>query len=284
MSVGELMVGAGVGLAVWFVAAWEWSRRRNNLGWVDVAWAGAFAPMVLVVAAVAGQRLAEGQAVVWSMAGMYALWSVRLAWHVGRRVLREEPKEDERYAVLRECFGGGLWPKALLVFLAQGVLVWVLLAPLWVLLAGAKTGWGVWQTLGVVVWAAGLIGEGVADAQLARFKKRERAGELPPGGVCEEGLWGYSRHPNYFFEWVVWVGLALFASGGGYWWAAWAAPAVMLFLLLKVTGVPPAEARSLASRGEAYRQYRARVSVFFPLPRLQARASVAGDGTTKEGL
>jgi steroid 5-alpha reductase family enzyme len=84
------------------------------------------------------------------------------------------------------------------------------------------------------------------------------------GRVCDFGLWKYSRHPNYFFEWVVWIGYAVFALGAPLGWIGLASPLLILFFLLCVTGIPPAEARALATRGDAYRDYQRRTSAFIP--------------------
>jgi steroid 5-alpha reductase family enzyme len=111
-----------------------------------------------------------------------------------------------------------------------------------------------------------IVGEAVADRQLARFRAEARN----RGRICDSGLWGLSRHPNYFFEWLVWVAFAVIAldpTGGYAWgWLALAAPALMYWLLAHVSGVPPLEAHMLRSRGEAFRDYQRRVNAFWPGP------------------
>jgi steroid 5-alpha reductase family enzyme len=117
---------------------------------------------------------------------------------------------------------------------------------------------------GVALFALALVGEAVADRQLSRFAKDPRN----RGRVCEVGLWAWSRHPNYFCEWLVWVAFALIAFDPGWpWsWIALAAPILMYVLLVHVSGVPPLEAHMLRSRGGAFRAYQARVNAFFPGP------------------
>jgi steroid 5-alpha reductase family enzyme len=105
-----------------------------------------------------------------------------------------------------------------------------------------------------------LIGEAVADAQLAAFKRTPHA----PGEVCQRGLWNYSRHPNYFFEWLIWVAWALFALASPYGWLAVACPLLMFYFLFRVTGIPATEAQALRSKGEAYRAYQRSTSAFVP--------------------
>ena len=115
---------------------------------------------------------------------------------------------------------------------------------------------------GAVVWAIGLIGEAAADAQLARFK----ANPANRGRTCRDGLWRYSRHPNYFFEWTIWVGFFIVALGSPFGWATLVAPSLMLYILLYVTGIPAAEAASLRSRGDEFREYQRTTSAFVPWP------------------
>ena len=100
----------------------------------------------------------------------------------------------------------------------------------------------------------------LADRQLVRFKRRPES----RGKTCREGWWRYSRHPNYFFEWLHWWSYVALAAGSSYWWVTLLAPAAMLHFLLNVTGIPPTEAQALASRGEDYRQYQRTTSVFIP--------------------
>jgi steroid 5-alpha reductase family enzyme len=112
------------------------------------------------------------------------------------------------------------------------------------------------------LWLGALCGEALADRQLGRFK----ADPTNKGRVMDQGLWRWSRHPNYFFEWLLWVAFVLPGLLAPWGLLTLLAPAAMLFFVLKVTGIPPSEAQALRSRGEAYRAYQRRVSPFFPLP------------------
>jgi steroid 5-alpha reductase family enzyme len=116
--------------------------------------------------------------------------------------------------------------------------------------------------LALAIMAAAIIGEGVADAQLRSF----RLDPANHGRICDRGLWSLSRHPNYFFEWLIWVAYPVFALGGGWWWLALTGPAAMYWLLVHVSGIPLLEAQMLRSRGDAYRLYQARTRAFLPLP------------------
>ena len=112
------------------------------------------------------------------------------------------------------------------------------------------------------MWAAGVLGESAADRQLARFRADpERAAE-----VCDSGMWAWSRHPNYFFEWLQWWGFVALGAGSGHWWVTVAGVAVMYLFITRVTGIPHTERQAIRSRGNSYRRYRERVPAFFPRP------------------
>jgi steroid 5-alpha reductase family enzyme len=118
--------------------------------------------------------------------------------------------------------------------------------------------------LATMVALVALAGEALSDAQLSKFRKTPEA----KTGICETGLWRYSRHPNYFFEWLFWCSLPLLAlQAHGLSWASLAAPVMMYWLLVHVSGIPPLEEHMLKSRGEKFRALQRRVNAFFPGPR-----------------
>jgi steroid 5-alpha reductase family enzyme len=125
---------------------------------------------------------------------------------------------------------------------------------------------GLTDLLAAAILAVAIGGERLADVQLTRFKARPDS----HGRVCDEGLWAWSRHPNYFFEWIGWLAYPVAALPYGFerpwFWTALVAPVLMYLLLTRVSGVPPLERAMLASRGDAYRRYQARVPAFFPRP------------------
>jgi len=128
------------------------------------------------------------------------------------------------------------------------------------LACGSAAPLGALDAAGVALWFVGLAGESLADRQLAAFKSRSQN----RGRTCREGLWSVSRHPNYFFQWLLWCAYALFALGAPFGWLGLASPAVMLALILFVTGIPPTEEQALRSRGEDYRDYQRTTSAFVP--------------------
>lgn len=256
MSAWWLIFSALVGLGAGFAALHLLCRRLDNYGFVDVAWAFAFAPLAGFYALL-GAGWAPRRVVI---AGLVALWSARLGGHLLRRVASHHPVEDGRYQQLRRDWAGKFGPKMAGFFQLQAASVVLLGVPFLLPALDATPGWSGWEIAGVTLWVLALAGETLADAQLAAFK-RDPAHR---GQVCAVGLWRYSRHPNYFFEWLVWVAYALFALGSPWGWLGLGAPAIILFLLLRVTGIPLTEEQALRSKGEAYRRYQAATSRFIP--------------------
>jgi steroid 5-alpha reductase family enzyme len=251
-------IAAGSGLVM--LALWLLQLRTKDAGVVDVGWAACLGAAA-AFCGVTGEGDPARRAVI---GGMGAAWGFRLAFHLlFDRVLRGP--EDGRYQMMREKFGTRVNLVFLFFFLAQAVLVVILSAPFLIAARDIRPSPTILDVLGPAVWLAGLVGETLADRQLARFKREGTNG----GRVCDVGLWRYSRHPNYFFEWIMWIGYATVAAGAPAGWLAWTAPALMLLFVLKLTGIPPTEARALKSRGEAYRRYQRTTSAFVPWFRRQ---------------
>jgi len=249
------LVGLVFSMAMMF-AVWAWAMRIRNAGIVDVAWSLGFTPLVLLYV-VLGNGWLPRKALI---AAMVLAWSLRLGLHLWVRVGRHHPAEDERYAVLREQFPKNTNLMFLGFFELQAVLLAVLSLPFLFAAAHGVPSLSAWEIAGVVLWMIGLGGESLADAQLKSFK----ADSQNRGRTCRAGLWRFSRHPNYFFEWVIWVAYFVFACGSPWGWVSVVCPLLMLFFLLKVSGIPPAEAQSLRSRGDEYRAYQRETSVFIP--------------------
>jgi steroid 5-alpha reductase family enzyme len=191
------------------------------------------------------------------------MWSLRLGVHIAQRTLHGA--EDRRYAQFRRDWGDA-FDMRMFWFLQIQALAAALLALSMLLAARNPRPLSAMDLVGGLVLVIAIIGEALADRQLRQF----RTDPQRHGGVCDNGLWGWSRHPNYFFEWLGWVAYPLLAidlSGGfGWGWFALAAPAFMYWLLVYVSGIPPLERQMLHSRGDAFRSYQARVSAFIPLP------------------
>ncbi|MGE0191495.1 MAG: DUF1295 domain-containing protein [Planctomycetota bacterium] len=245
------------GLVVLFVALWAVARAQRNAAWVDVGWSGALGLLALVYA-VLGSALGTRRILLAAVVGP---WSARLVLHLVRdRIL--PGVEEGRYQALRAWLGRRAELVFLGVFVAQAGLALALSLPFALVAWNPLPALHPLEIVGAVGALGAWAGEAMADRQLAAFKARPRTS----GTVCREGLWGWSRHPNYFFEWLVWCGFALMATPAPGGWVAWGAPLLMLLLVLFVTGIPPTERRALASRGAAYRRYQREVSAFVPWP------------------
>lgn len=243
-------------------AAFAWlylvARRLDNFGLVDVAWAFGFAPLAAGYGYFASGAVPR-RLLVTTMA---VLWSLRLGGYLARRVLGHLETEDGRYQQLRRDWGARFPTKMFFFFQLQALVLVALSTPFLLAACNPAPRLDPLELTAVVLWLVALGGETVADAQLAAFK---RAPENR-GRVCDTGLWRWSRHPNYFFEWLVWVAFALLALPAPAGWIALGCPAAMLFLLLKVTGLRYTEEHLLRSKGEAYREYQRRTSPFLPWP------------------
>ena len=249
-----------VAMALWMAAGWAFQAWRGNGGWTDVFWSFGMGG-VGALAALRDGPLTARQILV---AVLVALWSVRLGLHIRRRVMTTP--EDARYAKFRTDWAPH-FQRGMFWFLQQQAAGGALLLISVVAAAhNPAPGLTALDALGGAVLIIAILGEGFADGQLHAFARNPANRDK----VCDVGLWRWSRHPNYFFEWLGWVAYPLIAIdlSGPYPWtvAALIAPAAMFVILRFVTGVPPLEAHMLASRGEAFRAYQARVSIFFPLP------------------
>jgi len=250
------MLIAAIILCILFLLTWRLSVKLDNYSFVDVTWSLAFTPVAIWFAASGDGWLPRRLAI----ALLVSAWSLRLGLYLWRRVAGHHPKEDVRYAVLREKWKENP-PRAFLwFFLAQAVLVWLLMLPVHLISQQASSGFHPLEYVGLGIWFMALIGEGISDAQLAHFKKTNR----DPKAICQIGLWHYSRHPNYFFQSLLWWGLFLMALPAPWGWMAIIAPISMLHFLLNVTGIPLTEKLSVEKRGDVYREYQRTTSAFVP--------------------
>ena len=248
------LAAVSIGFALLFLVA----RRINNFGIVDVAWSLGFAPLAAFYGHFGGGAFSRRLLIT----AMASLWSLRLGGYLARRVLGHLQTEDGRYRQLRLDWAENLNVKMAQFFQFQALLLVALSVPFLIAARNPAPSLQPLEIAAAVLWLLALFGETLADTQLAVFK-HEPANR---GRVCDSGLWGWSRHPNYFFEWLIWVAFALFALASPWGWIALYCPALMLFFLLKVTGVKYTENQLLRSKGEAYRLYQERTSVFVPWP------------------
>jgi len=243
--------------AVLLAVLWLWQRRHKDAGISDVGWALSLAGLALA-AALSGEGAATPR---WLIGVVGGVWGLRLGLHLlFDRVIGH--REDGRYRFLREHWGERADAKFFGFFQLQAVVATLLALPFFVAVRAPEDRLVGWQLAGLALFVVAKSGEVLADRQLARF----RADASNRGRTCREGLWRWSRHPNYFFEWLIWWSFALLAlpAPGGAW--ALVAPLVMYVMITRVSGIPYTEAQSLRSRGEDYRDYQRSTSAFFPLP------------------
>lgn len=243
-------VAASLQLVLWLV-----QQRTRNAGIVDVGWAASFSLVVTIFAL----RTANDPAAWFPIFLVVAAWSLRLTAYLVSRGAAHSPEEG-RYLDLRTRWGANASRNFFVFFQAQAALTGILSSAFVVpFLLPVERAWLVW--LGAAISVIGIVGESIADAQLARFKRSNK------GKVCDVGLWSWSRHPNYFFEWCVWLGYAVYGFAFGAWGLIAIAPqAIILGSIFGITGIPPTEKQALRSKGDAYRDYQKRVSRFIPMP------------------
>ena len=236
------------------------ARRQDKYALIDVTWGLLFVGVAWVGMAVSG--FAPRSVLVGALV---TVWGGRLAWHLARRT-RGAP-EDPRYVAILAAAppGGKFWYAVRRVFLVQGVIAWFVSLPLQVT-AWTTTTHPAHREIGALGWVGaavvvgGLLVESIGDAQLTRFK----ADPANKGRLMDQGLWSWTRHPNYFGDSVVWWGLWLIALQVQPGWATVLSPAAMTFFLVKVSGVALLE-KSMSQR-PGWAEYAARTSAFIPRP------------------
>ena len=244
--------------AMYFAITWAISVRIRNYGLLDVAFSYGVA-ILAPLYALSAPSVSNGAALrKWLMTAIGVAWSLRLGTYILVRVLRHHPAEDVRYQTLRQR-----WPSPLRFlgfFELQAVLVVIFSLPFLLVSFNAAPAIAPIEIAGLALAVVALAGETVADLQLQRFKRDPASA----GTVCQVGLWRYSRHPNYFFESLIWWAFFLAALGSPNGWMTIACPLLMLYFLFQVTGIPLTEEYALKSKGEASREYQRTTSAFVP--------------------
>lgn len=240
-----------IGMAVLFVHA----RRTRNWAVVDVGWTAGVGIGAFLL-------MPDWQPRSLLILAILLLWSTRLSVYLLRsRVLSRHV--DKRYANMEKALGARTDSGFLLLFLSQTILVGLFLLP-WLAAIAASNPLRLLDVAGILLAILAITGEAIADKQLAANRHQP---------VCNTGLWAYSRHPNYFFEWLHWSAYILLTAGSSYWPLGVLAPLTMYVFLFYITGIPHLEREALRSRGDAYRNYQQTTNRFWPwIPRKQPSA------------
>jgi len=242
-------------LAVVLALLWARQLKTRNATSVDVAWSAG-----LVFLASVYPWFVEGDLTRRVLVGVLgSAWALRLAWYLITDRVLKATEEDGRYRAMRDALGTKA--NTFLFFFYQGQAAVAVLFSLPMLAAMRGGPLGAWDVVGMLVWVCAVVGETLADRQLAGFRR-------DPGNrgeVCRVGLWRYSRHPNYFFEWVHWWAYVAIGRAAP---LTWIGPIAMLLFLFRLTGIPYTEQQAVRSRGDRYREYQRTTSAFIPwIPR-----------------
>ena len=235
---------------------WLWATKIKNAGVVDVFWAFNF-PVIALLIFLLGNGMRQHRELI---CGMVILAGGRLGIHLWNRVIGHLNTEEGRYQQLRKEWAPHADRKFFWFFQFQAISNVLLALPFFLIGQNKAPVFAFSEFIGAGLWLVAVIGEGIADWQLAQFKKNPANN----GEVCNTGLWYYSRHPNYFFQAMLWIAYFIFAVSAPSGWISALSPAIIIYLLFKVTGIPATEEQSLRSKGDKYRIYQDTTSVFIP--------------------
>lgn len=250
------IVGIGAASVVGLMLIlWLIHLATGNASIVDPGWAGGLAILGILYATLGGGYGLRATLV----ALMAGIWGFRLAIYLLVTRVIGHPEEG-RYQQLRREWKTNIAFKFLMFYEFQAVLAIVMAIPFLTAARNFDPAISPLEYAGAALWVVAMLGEMTADAQLSAFK----ANPANKGHTCQAGLWHYSRHPNYFFEWLIWMAFAVFALASPWGWLGLISPALILYFLLRVTGIPATEAQALRSRGDEYRRYQKTTSVFVP--------------------
>lgn len=244
----------GLSIAIMLVL-WLYSLYSKEPAIVDIGWGGSIG----LASWWMFSQIQEPNWRQWLLFFFVSLWSLRIVGLLVQRMMKGQ--KDYRYVRLSEHWKEGLAWKYFIFFQAQALTVAILVVPI-ALSYTTSLAWTFWDSLGFALFVIGILGEGLADYQMACFRNDPENKTK----VCNVGLWYYSRHPNYFFEWIIWMSYAVVAMSHPWGWIGWVSPLLIFTSIFKVTGIPPTEERLLASKGDLYREYQRTTSSFFPFP------------------
>jgi len=255
MNFLQIYTTAGLVILISMSLLWAFSLWIKDASIVDIFWGTGFVVTAWVYFALTPDGFGVRK---WLVVGLATVWGLRLSIHIFRR--NHGKGEDFRYQAWRRQHGPRWgWRSFFQVFLLQGLLMWLISLPLLAAqVSPAPARLGLWDFLGMGLWAVGFFFEAAGDLQLARFK----AEPSNRGKLLSTGVWRYTRHPNYFGDAAQWWAYFLFALAAGGWWAV-LSPALMNFLLVRVSGVAMLE-KSMKNNKPGYQEYIASTNAFIP--------------------
>ncbi|CAN5347941.1 DUF1295 domain-containing protein [soil metagenome] len=253
------LVGGAITLII-FTAVWIVQLSTKNAAIVDTIWSLSFPILAVVYFVMVNGYLPRQLLLVI----IVFVWGSRLAIHLYARTVGHP--EDVRYTALRKEWGEKQNIMMLRFFYFQAILAIVLSLPFALITLNKTPTLNFFEMGGAALWVIAFIGEAVADSQLKNFKKNP----MNKGKVCDKGLWYYSRHPNYFFEWLIWVSFFVISLGSPYGYFSIVCPVLMFYFLTKVTGIKYTEEQMVKSRGQIFIDYQRTTSSFIPLPKRSA--------------
>lgn len=235
-------------LLILFTIGWFYSFKTKVFSWLDFLWSASF---LVSISFALYNDLSIPKILI---ALMYLVWSLRLSTHLFKRI--KNHGEDKRYVGLIKKWKVWYGIYFFGLFQIEALLTAILSIPLFLNYGQAL---GLLHLIALVLFVIAILGETISDKQLKKFIEKNSRNE-----VCNIGFWNYSRHPNYFFEWMIWVSFAIFSLSSLEKWPGLIPAMVMYLFLTKVTGIPPAEESSLKSKGEKYIMYQKTTNAFFP--------------------
>ena len=246
-------------LISWLVVAlimalvWLWALKIKNNGVVDIFWAFNFLVIAIII-----WLMADGYSErINLVCALASAWSLRLGIDLLVRVGSHLKEEEGRYKQLRLEWNN---TKFFFFFQMQAFSNVMLALPFFIIALNKNPQLSIIEYAGAVLWLIAIVGEGLSDWQLQHFKKQAKN----KGKVCQYGLWNYSRHPNYFFQFSIWVSVFIFALSSPFGWIAIICPISIGYLIFKVTGIPMTEEQSIRTKGDAYKEYQRTTSAFVP--------------------
>ncbi|MDE2361314.1 MAG: DUF1295 domain-containing protein [Hyphomicrobiales bacterium] len=260
MNAGLLALFLAAFLSAAMAIACRIALKTKQSGKIDAIWT--FATGAALIAAALAPSASAQTARQILVAAIALVWCLRLGTYMWRRAA--SGPDDPRYAALKREWGAAAPSKLFWFLQAQAACALPLALAAWLAGHATRPPLDARDLFGAAIFAIAIAGESAADAQMAAF----RANPENRGRICDKGLWAWSRHPNYFFEWLGWLAYPAVALQVDDWrgWLAFGAPALMYWLLVHVSGVPPLEQELQRSRPDAFNRYKARVNAFWPAP------------------